>query len=386
MDKAQAIRVTIVGSADRQLQEMLRGAGWALQFQGLDALVSFSNPSAVVPNAVVVDLREQETVPSTLALLKRHHPQVGVVIVATQLDPALMLDAMRAGLTEWVAEPVTAASIQVAVDRVTQQRLSQAPTGKVFAFLGAKGGVGTTTTAVNVATALRAQSRGRTLLIDLHLAHGDAALFLGVEPKFTFTDALDNIHRLDGAFLRSLVTSTKSGVDLLASSERSIVAVPDAQRVREVLTLAAQHYDHVVLDVPRSDITMLDALEITSSVIVIANQELATLRRAAPLVLALRQRYGRERVSLVMSRFDQKSEIQREDVERVTGGAIRHIIPSDYRLALNSLNKGQPLVVENHNRLAASFVSLAASLAGLEEKPKSTTKSSGLLSRLGMRS
>jgi len=137
--------------------------------------------------------------------------------------------------------------------------------------------------------------------------------------------------------------------------------------------------------VPRSDAAMLESLEFTTSILVFTNQELASVRRAAPLVLALRQRYGRDRVSVVMTRFDKDAEIRREDIERVTGASVRHVIPSDYRLALGSLNRGMPLVVENHNRLAAAFVSLADSLTGAEQKKTPAAKPSGIFGRFGVR-
>ena len=79
-----------------------------------------------------------------------------------------------------------------------------------------KGGVGTTTVAVNVATALAKLEPKSTLFIDLHVANGDAAVFLGAEPRFSIVDALENTHRLDEAFFRNLIAHAKCGVDLLA--------------------------------------------------------------------------------------------------------------------------------------------------------------------------
>ena len=104
--------------------------------------------------------------------------------------------------------------------------------GEVFAFLGAKGGVGTTTVAINVATALSPESTAvRTILIDLHLAYGDAAVFLGAEPRFSVIDALENVHRLDKSFLRGLVGQPRGGLSLLGSSDRaSSTPVDPAQR------------------------------------------------------------------------------------------------------------------------------------------------------------
>ena len=131
--------------------------------------------------------------------------------------------------------------------------------------------------------------------------------------------------------------------------------------------------------------TMLDSLETASGIVVVANQELATVRRAGALALALRQRYGKDRVSVVINRFDRGAEIGREDVERVIGGSVRHVIPSDYRIALEGLNKGQPVVVENHNRLAGSFSALARTLAGIESTSEAKAERSvGLFARLGV--
>lgn len=380
------IAVTIFGRPDRQLVEMLPPSHAKVQAQPLEALGALAGSvSGPFPTAAVVDIRGGTSLPPSVALLRRQHPNVGVVIVASKLDPALMLEAMRAGVHEFLAEPLSAPSLMAAVQRVGVQQTTRSHHGQVFAFVGAKGGVGTTTVAVNVASALAKAEPGKALLIDLHLAHGDAAVFLGVEPRFTTFDALENIHRLDQAYLSGLVASARGGLHLLASAERPVTPVNEAATVRELIAFAAQGYHYVVLDVPRADLTMLDSLEMSSSIIVVANQELATVRRAGALALTLRQRYGKDRVSGIINRFDRNAEITREDVERVMGSHVRHVIPSDYRVALEGLNKGLPVVVENHNRLAGSFSSFARALAGLETAaPAKEERHVGLFGRLGV--
>jgi pilus assembly protein CpaE len=270
-------------------------------------------------------------------------------------------------VNEVVADPVTAADLEAAIGRLVAQRPVSQSTGAVYAFIGAKGGVGTTTVAVNVATALARLSPKSTLLIDLHVANGDAAVFLGAEPRFSIVDALENTHRLDEAFFRGLLVNTKPGVDLLASSDRVLVAPVDVVRIRTLLDFAARHYQHIVLDVPRSDAAILDALECARRVTVVANQELATVRSAARMAAALRQRYGKDKLTVVVSRADRLAEIGHEDVERAVGSLVRHSFPSDYRRALQALNKGRPLTMENHNELSSSFVKFARSLAGIEK-------------------
>jgi pilus assembly protein CpaE len=158
------------------------------------------------------------------------------------------------------------------------------------------------------------------------------------------------------------------------------------QQFRAVVDFAARLYRYVVLDVPRSDAAALDALDEAASIIVVANQELSTVRGASRISAALRQRYGKERVRVVVSRFDKQSDISHSDVERVVGVKVHHLVPSDYRLALQALNQGRPLALENHNRLAASFRDLAHDLAGLERgasKPPEPTSIFGRLTGRG---
>ena len=115
----------------------------------------------------------------------------------------------------------------------------------------------------------------------------------------------------------------------------------------------------MVLDVPRSDV-MIDALEPSSRIVIVANQELAAVRAATRLSAALRQRYGKDRLSVVVSRYDVQSEIGQDDVERVLGTPVAHTFPSNYRIALEALNAGRPVVLDNHNKLAAALTGFRA--------------------------
>ena len=371
-----SVNIVLVGSNDRQLEDTLRACGMKSAALAGTELAVLAQPGAVQPDVLVLDLRDQAHLPAAVPLLKRQHPTTGVVIIADRLDPALLLEAMRAGVNEVVPAPVSVSDLKAALARFAAQRpVASVAAGRTFAFIGAKGGVGTTTVAVNVAVALANVEPHGTLLIDLHVANGDAAMFLGAEPRFSIVDALENTHRLDEAFFRGLIVKTKSHVDLLASSDRVMINPVDVRRIRTVVDFAARLYRYVILDVPRTDSAVLDALETVSRIVVVANQELATVRNASRMATALRQRYGKEKLSVVVSRADRLAEIGHEDVERAVGESVKHSFPSDYRRALQALNKGQPLTLENHNALAGSFVKFARSLAGIEraqtERPAS---------------
>lgn len=194
-------------------------------------------------------------------------------------------------------------------------------------------------------------------------------------------DALDNIHRFDEAFFKGLVVQSPAGPHLLASSDRALVQTSSVQRVRSLVEFATQLYRFVILDVPRSDAAALDALDQAARIVIVANQELATVRNASRIAAGFRQRYGRERVSVIVNRLDSHAEIDRADVEKVIGSRVLQSVPSDYRMALRALNKGRPLALDNHNKLASSFRALAHDLAGIAP-PSASVESGGLFGLL----
>jgi pilus assembly protein CpaE len=370
-------------SSDPALGQLVRDAGMPCSVVTREALTALAQVSAAQPNVLIVDLRGQEGMPPTIAALKRNHPATGVLLVAAKLDPSLMLEAMRAGVNEFVTEPLAVADLQLALTRLVGS-LAPVVQGDTFAVIGAKGGVGATTVAVNAATALSKAEPGSTLLIDLNVACGDAAVFLGAEPRFSVMDALENVHRLDAAFFSGLVVSTKSGLNLLGASGRPVTGNFDTSRIRTLLDFASRTNRFTVLDVPRSDTVALDSLDGATKIMLVVNQELATVRTAARMAATLRQRYGQSRLHLVLTRTDRRAEIGHEDVERTVGVEIAHTFPSDYRLALQGMNKGRPLVLDAQHELSKAFTAFARDLAGVRVPSERVEKvrAGGLFGRL----
>jgi len=376
-----SVNVIAVGSRDQRLEELLRASGPVAGFSWVSDITALAGPQAPQPSVLVLDLRRTPQLPAALTTLKRHHPTTNVLLIVSSLDPALILQGMRAGVNEVVAEPLVQSEIDAAVTRLLGQH-SHAPSGPVFAFIGAKGGVGATTTAVNVATALAKLQPSHALLMDLHLAYGDAAVFLGADARFSVLDALENLHRLDAAFLKSLVAQTTSGLDLLASGERPASRPIDVRKVSSIIELAASQYGFTIIDVPRGDLHVVDSLDLVTHLVVVANQELATVRNAGRMAASLRSRYPKAKVSTVINRTDRRSEIGHRDIERAVGSTITHQFPSDYRRALGAMHKGRPLALDNHNDLSASFTALARELAGVSDaEPSNGRRGSFLLGR-----
>ncbi len=364
--------VGIIGNSDGDLQSLVSACGLRPIVLQAEQLATATRTNAAMPDALLVDVRRDRSALSMIAAIKRKYPTMGIAIVAKSLDPDLMLESMRAGVSEAISEPLTAEAIQAAIGRVVVHQAVPAQS-RVYAVIGAKGGVGATTIAVNLAAAL-AKVLNDALLVDLNFAAGDAAVFLGVEPRFTIAEALENTHRLDEAFLRSLVVRSRAGLDLLGSSPRIAPGSIDPARMRALLDFVTRYYHAVVLDVPRMDSQILESLEQATSVLVVVNHELPTLRSAHRLVGTLKKRYG-DRVGVVVNRSDRTADIALEDIEKTVGVKIRHVFPNDYRAAVAAINKGQPLAESTQGRLAESYTSFAEELTGL--KPDEPAQDAG---------
>ena len=143
-------------------------------------------------------------------------------LTATVVVPAPPLAPKKTCVTEGCRAEACAVSRRAAVRRTSARRESaqgSRPAATTFVFFGAKGGAGTTTIAVNCGVEIARLSKRTTVIIDLKPGLGEVALFLGVRPRFSVLDAIDNLHRLDREFLKELVVKHKSGLEILAGSD-----------------------------------------------------------------------------------------------------------------------------------------------------------------------
>lgn len=367
-------------SSDPRTEELLKPSGFMVTRLARESWSPASLDAA--PAALLLDVRGLPQLPAALTLFRRDYAGTPIVLITSSLDGQMMLEAMRAGVSECVVEPLTSQALDAAMRRVIKDIDTTA--NQVFAFVGAKGGVGTSTLAVNTAASLARDHKGQVILIDLHHSQGDAAVFLGAEPRFSVIDALENSHRLDDALFRSLVEQTKAGIDLLASSDRVLHAAVDSARTRALIEFVARRYRYVVLDVPRSDVSVLDALESVTSLVVVGSQEIGALKSAARMIQTFGHRYGSGRVKFVVNRFDSRSDIGQDEIEKVAGTSV-HVLPSDYRAAVDALNAGRPLVLDKDQRLSRSLRSFSSELAGVVKPVREAKAGGGMLSRLALR-
>ena len=368
-------------SNDERLPEVFKACG--LKATKLsEAEARTLGRTADAPAVLVLDVRPHHQLAPWVNEVQKKQPGLAVVVIVSTLDARFILEAMRAGIKECLPEPVTPQALDEAVRRlVVGEQRERA--GHVVAFVGAKGGVGTTTLAVNTAAALAKTAGSPPLLIDLHVARGDAALLMGAEPRFSVLDAFENLHKVDESFLAGLVEKTQSGAFVLASTARPVNVATSPTATRTLLELAARRYRITVLDVPRTDPAMLEALDPATVIAVVTSQELSAVRGAAATVATLRQRYGSQRIRVVINRYDKNGPVSAKDIAKVVGEPVACLIPSDYRVAAEAVNVGRPVVSED-GRLAKALRAAAAELVNTG-KAEPQAAAAGMLGRLAWR-
>jgi pilus assembly protein CpaE len=363
----------------RQIAHLVRACGVPV------GIVEGRSAEGIGPDLVVVDIRSDAS--SGMAAIERLRASGGalaIFAIAHAAEPDLILQAMRAGANEFfpwnAAEGSQAArameeSFHGAVRRSAARREAASAGAKppcvTHAFLGAKGGAGTTTVAVNCGVELARLTKRPTVVVDLKSCLGEVALFLGVRPRFTVLDAIENLHRLDKNFLTELVAKHKSGLDILAGSEQfDRPNAQDAGAVEELLRVLAKTYDYVVIDTGNViNPVVAAALYAADTIFLVTNPDVPSIRNAQRLVDRVRQLgAGSERVKVLLNRVSDNHMIAPKQIETALGYGIHHSFTSDYRTVSTALNSGVPLSLANHSEIAADFDNFTRQLVGLAQQ------------------
>jgi pilus assembly protein CpaE len=365
----------------RQVAQLLRACGVPV------GIIEGRSAEGTGPDLVVVDIRaDASSGMAAIERLRATSATLAIFAIATAAEPDLILQAMRAGANEffpWSAGDGTAAgrameeSFHGAVRRSAARREAASAGAKppcvTHAFLGAKGGAGTTTVAVNCGVELARLTKRPTVVVDLKNCLGEVALFLGVRPRFTVLDAIENLHRLDKDFLKELVAKHKSGLDILAGSEQfDRPNAQDAGAIEELLRVLTRTYDYVVIDAGNViNSCVAAALYAADTIFLVTNPDVPSIRNAQRLVDRVRQLgAGSERVKVLLNRVSDHHLIAPKQIETALGYGIHHTFSSDYRTVSTALNSGVPLALSNHSELASQFDNFARHLIGLVEDVK----------------
>jgi pilus assembly protein CpaE len=278
------------------------------------------------------------------------------------------LRSMRAGAREFLRLPVITEEFKTVLDRTAEfcagQKAPQKKKGRMIAVFSSKGGCGTSFLATNLAAALTAP----TVLVDLNLQAGDLPLFLGLDPKYSIADLVENRARMDDSLLASYITPHSSTLALLAAPREADSADEiEPEHVFEALERLRESYAYVVLDPQHTfDAITLAALDQADDIVLVLTLDIPAIRSAQrALEIFDRLGYPRKKVRVVVNRWSKQIDLDLQQVERFLKEQVVGFIPSDYQTAVTSINLGQPLVQsEPASKIAAEIKRITAVITG----------------------
>jgi len=347
------------GAAPRVTELPDAGDAQFLMNQGFDVVL------------IAVD-KEPETALKTIELLS-HAGAATPMAYSESTEGDLLIQCMRVGVREFLMYPFASRVIEEAFSRTaSRERLTpdkRTAAGKSFVFLGAKGGSGVTTAACNFALSLAQDAKRSTLLIDLDLPLGDAALCLGVSHEYSTLEALHEAERLDSTFLAQLLSQHKSGLQVLAAPGRYLRMESPGEAVDQLLTVACQSFDYVVIDAGSQwQLTDTRLFDMVSTVFLVTQVGVAELRNANRLITGCLQPYA-SKLEIVLNRYT--AEMFGIDDDAIEGALTRPAqwrIPNDYAAVRRMQTTAEPLKESNIQR---AIQQMAATASGaFEEKPE----------------
>ncbi|MEM0898945.1 MAG: AAA family ATPase [Pseudomonadota bacterium] len=375
-------------SEDRRMAR----ANTQIYMGGLQAAVEFYQ-SSPTPNLLLL---ESTLAPDVLMeqlgqLSNFCDPSTKVVVIGHQNDVALYRDLTRAGISEYLVAPISIADMMGVVSGLFVDPEAE-PVGRLVAFIGAKGGVGSSTISHNVAWAISTLFSSQTVVADMDLPFGTANINFDKDPTTTIAEAAFAPERVDEVYLDRLLAECAANLSLLAApSMLNKVYDFDADAFSPILEAAQRTAPTVVLDVPHTwNGWTKKTLTSADEIVIVATPDLACLRNTKNLVDTLRELRPNDfepRLIMNMTDVPKRPEIAPSDFASPLNIKLAGIIPFDPALFGTAANNGRMLAESDPAHPVVSTISdLAHLVTGrsvIAEKPKAGL--AGVLSKLKLK-
>ena len=311
-------------------------------------------------------------------------PDAAIFATGQATSAEFVIQVIRAGAAEFLSRPVERDDVLTALDKLSRGR--RAPTGprmsgRIISVFATKGGLGATTLATNLAVCLAGKRPDRTLLVDFDTRQSDVRTLLSVRSPYSVLDALENLERMDDAYLRGLLTRHESGLMVLPGPAKIERTAPSTEQIQAALEILRSHFVHVVADLRHDfDLGTLATLEVSDTVLFLTGPTVSGIRSAAAGIAAFRS-FGLNlnKVKVVLMREDTGGDVTLKHVREALGVPVFWKTPSDYQAVVSAINTGEPVVTASpRSKVSKNLRELAdllatASKAGVEhaEKPMS---------------
>jgi pilus assembly protein CpaE len=336
---------------------------------------------------VVVHATRETKLPAAELAAIREQTRSPIVVLASGESSALLEDALDAeGVADVILLPQLTENVVFALRKAAHagRRLTadgaSGRQGRILTVFSPKGGTGKTVTATNLAASFAKYEKKRTLLLDLDLQFGDAAIMLGLEPEKTIYDLMTAPGELDSEKLAGYITKHASGLDILPAPVRP----EDAELVTEsklarLLEVARESYDVIVVDTsPFFHGPMLATLDRTDELLLVCGLDVPTLKNVRLSLQTLELlSFPTNRIRYLLNRANSKVGLSKKEVEGALEVKISYEVPSDRAVPLG-VNRGQPpAIADGGSDFARAIREVAKSIMS-EDAPKKRRKFAAL--------
>jgi pilus assembly protein CpaE len=349
--------------------------GWSTSNIRKGGLATARRLLGVAPPArfMIVDVEGEpiDEVVSGLTELARLGSQV--MVLGTVNDVNFFRRVMQTGARDYLVKPVDADMLGEIFVRLEQPGDGVTPKGRVVGMIGARGGVGVTTLAINTAFIMAEKLSRRTALVDMDIYAGNIALALDIEPTRGLREALDDPERVDETFLQNAMAKFGKSLHVLATEE----AFDDTVRLTDekVLMLAdtiRANFDMAIMDLPRHFIMREPALfSRFDDIVIVSELTLQSLRDVNRLSKLMAVRNRQAKVHVIANQATQKPDVTVKEFESGMETKLRCVFPHDPKVMTKSTLKGQPLVASDpKHKMVTDLHRLCIELAGVPEEAK----------------
>ena len=285
----------------------------------------------------------------TISTFTRDHPNPAVIFACGERDDQQVIELMRSGVSEVIGFPIVSAELLDAIDRLRKRRYINTTyhaRGKILSFISSKGGSGSTFIATNLGYSLANGFQKKVLLIDLHIQFGDAAIYMSEISGLTSLSDIISQTGLDSSVIAAATMQIDDNYFLLQapdSPEKASGITP--QHIDNLLSVAVQDYDYVIMDLPR----VIDSISMKvldrSDTIYLVLQPIVPYIRAASKILRLFSLLGYEpnKISVISTRIDGAKAISKSDIEATIQKSIDWGFRNDFINCMESSNSGIPI-------------------------------------------
>ncbi|MBZ2183316.1 MAG: AAA family ATPase [Bryobacter sp.] len=306
--------------------------------------------------ALVVDLSANlEDSLKSLEKVKQAIPDLYVVASHIHSEGETVIAALRAGANDYLLYPFKRLDFREAMSRLERAPRREigggSRLGKIHAFLGVKGGVGTTTLATNFAAVL-AQRKQQTVLLDLDWIANDVCMQLGLNPQYTLAEVGENLDRMDQSLFEGFVTRDSLGFYVVGPPDALEHSVYFTEAMfRDFSTFLVEKYESIVVDCGRAllDETVLAALQTAGTIFVVTTQDFPALRNAQRyLGFLTRMGFTQDQIRIVVNQYRKKGTTDLATLEQIQQTLNQNVffgIPPSAAV-LQSINRGRPFVAD----------------------------------------